>query len=59
MNLKELVFQAMQNAKDNGYHFEGLTSREIAEDMVTYDAFLEQESIEDVEKLVIEFQAKE
>lgn len=56
-NLKELVFEALSNAKDNGYTFDGMSAEEIAEDMVQYDANLEAVDAEDLVPLIEEFRS--
>lgn len=49
--LKERVYEALNNAYDNGYTFDGWTLDSVAADMVTYDADLEQYA-DDPSKLV-------
>ena len=39
--LTELVREAMSNAKDNGYAFEGASDEDVALDMMAYDAGIE------------------
>ena len=41
LKLKALVFEAMQNAVDNGHVFMGQSYIDVAEDLTAYDAGLE------------------
>lgn len=36
--LREIILESLQNAKENGETFEGWTNKEIALDMCNYDA---------------------
>jgi len=52
--LKAKVKQALQNAADNGFDFQNMTPREIAIDMITYGADLEDEDVDAVAEIVEE-----
>ena len=52
--LKAKVKEALKNAADNGYTFDGMSAREIAIDMVTYDATMENEDVEAVTEIIEE-----
>lgn len=41
MNMREMVFEALDNASGNGFDPHRHTAEEIAEDLNTYDADLE------------------
>lgn len=47
--LYQLVKEAYENAIDNGYNLEYMTSQEVAEDMHSLDADIEEYPIEEVE----------
>lgn len=49
-DLRELVREALNNAKENECTFEGMSDLEVAEDMLEFDASFE--GIEDAEVLV-------
>jgi len=53
--IKALVFEAMQNAIDNGHTFMGLTDIAVAEDLVQFDSDLESYEPEDLAPFVKEF----
>lgn len=44
--LTKQVREALKNAKENGYSFDGWTDNDIACDLVAYDADLETQDIE-------------
>ena len=46
--LYALVVEAYQNALDNGYDMNALTSEEVAEDMCSFDAAVEEYSYEEI-----------
>lgn len=48
MTLRELVKEALENAADNGFTFEGMSDVEVAEDMIEFNAELEDYSVEDL-----------
>lgn len=48
MKLYELVKEAWQNATENGYTLELMSSEAIAEDMCEYDADIQEYPLEDV-----------
>lgn len=52
MTLIEHVREAFVNAAENGCTFDGWSDDEIAVDMCTYDADIEQYDVEDVEEAV-------
>lgn len=41
--LRKRVFEALNNARANGYEFVGMSHEDIAVDLATYDADLENE----------------
>ena len=52
--LKDRVRQAFKNATENGYEFLGMTTAEIAIDMVMCDADLECEDVDQVARALEE-----
>jgi hypothetical protein len=46
--IEQRVREAWRNAAANGYDFGGSTAREVAEDMIEFDADLEDEELVDV-----------
>ena len=53
--LYQLVSEAMQNAKENGYTFDDWLVEEIAEDMIEYDADISSYDLNDVVDCIIEY----
>ena len=53
MKLKHAVNEALTNAKENGYSFDGWTPMEIAEDLADNDAMLEEYTPEEIVPYVI------
>ena len=43
MDLTDKVRDALSNAKENGYTFDGMSPGEVAHDLLTYDSDLEDE----------------
>jgi hypothetical protein len=56
--IKECVRQALKNANENGYDFEGWTNEEIALDMIDYDEALENANVEVVTRCIAEILAE-
>jgi hypothetical protein len=50
--LFDLVYDAMDNARDNGYDMDSMTDGQVAYDMVQYDADIQTFPFEDVEAAV-------
>jgi hypothetical protein len=53
--IKALVFQALDNARENGYSFPEMTFAQIAEDIVECDAELENTAVDIVEPYVRDY----
>ncbi|WP_424360214.1 hypothetical protein [Methylocystis parvus] len=56
---RQSVEQALNDAAENGYRFEGWTPRAIAIDLCAFDWTHERCEIEAVEKIVAEIRGKE
>lgn len=52
IDLIDRVREALNNAKENGYDQSGLSPREVAFDLITYDADLEHEDFCEVASAV-------
>ena len=52
MDLTDRVREALKNAKENGYDMGALSPLEVALDLCTYDADLENEDIQEVSTAV-------
>ncbi len=48
MKIDKDIAEAFEHAAENGYTFEGWSTRDIAIDMCTYDSTLEKYEVEDV-----------
>lgn len=57
--LMKLIDVAMNNAFDNGFDFHTWTYREVAEDLVTLDSYLEQYSADEVESVLRDWYSKQ
>lgn len=55
MVARELVHDALDKATDNGFEFEAWTFLEVAQDLVTHDSQLEDESAEEIAPIVKEW----
>lgn len=50
---KRLVEEALKNAKENGYDMAGFSLRDIAIDMLAYDAFGYDEDVPTAEQIIV------
>lgn len=54
-DFQKVVDEALMNAKENGYTFKGMTTLEIATDMVEYCCPLDDSTGSEIEYFVIDF----
>lgn len=53
--MKNAVYEALNNAHENGWSFKGCTITHIAGDLASYDADLEQYEPDQLEPIVIQW----